>query len=82
MNTDEVYSQLTSIFHEVFDDSDIVLTPEMTAGDLKDWDSFNHINLIVTIESRLKIKFKTAEIESLRNVGQLAEVIKDKVNGV
>jgi acyl carrier protein len=82
MNTDEIYSQLTSIFHEVFDDSSIVPTPEMTAEDVKDWDSFNHINLIVAVESRFKIKFKTAEIESLHNVGHLVDVIRHKVNGV
>ncbi|HEY4049198.1 MAG TPA: acyl carrier protein [Acidobacteriaceae bacterium] len=81
MNTSEIYSQLTSIFREVFDDSSIVPTPEMTAEDVKEWDSFNHINLIVAIESRFKVKFKTAEIESLHNVGHLVQVIERKVNG-
>lgn len=80
MNTSEVYTQLTTIFREVFDDPTIVPTPEMTAQDVKDWDSFNHINLIVAIESRFKVKFKTAEIESLHNVGHLVEVIERKVN--
>lgn len=81
MNTTEIYARLTEIFHEVFDDQSITPTPGMTAGDVEEWDSLNHINLIVAIESRFGIKFKTAELESLRDVGHLVEMIDKKVNG-
>ncbi len=81
MNTDQIYSQLTDIFRDVFDDETLVLTPEMTANDVSEWDSLNHINLITAIEIRFKIKFKTAELEALRNVGQLVEVISKRLHG-
>jgi acyl carrier protein len=51
------------------------------ADDVPGWDSMNHINLIISTESRLGIKFKTAEIEGLRNVGHLVEVISKHVSG-
>ena len=76
----DVYGQLTEIFREVFDDDTIVLTPETTAADIRDWDSANHVNLIVSIESRLGIRFKTAELESLHNVGHLAALVESKRN--
>ena len=79
LTLDQIYAQLTDIFRDVFDDDTLVLTPQTTAADVQGWDSFNHINLIVATEARFKIKFKTAEIESLRNVGHLAEVIASKV---
>jgi acyl carrier protein len=75
----EVWSRLTSIFHDIFDDDSIVLTRETTASDIQDWDSFNHINLIVAVEARFGIKFKTAELESLRNVGHLVDLIEAKL---
>ena len=78
MNSAQIYSQLTNIFHEVFEDQSIVPTPEMKASDVPEWDSLNHINLMVAVESRFKIKFKTAELESLRNVGHLVEMIEKK----
>ena len=78
MNSAQIYSQLTDIFHEVFEDQSIVPTPEMKASDVAEWDSLNHINLMVAVESRFKIKFKTAELESLRNVGHLVEMIEKK----
>ncbi|MFT4113453.1 acyl carrier protein [Silvibacterium sp.] len=79
MTTEQIYSQLTEIFRDLFDDESIVLTPETTATDIPGWDSFNHINLLVAAEVRFGIKFKTAETESLRNVGHLVEIIETKL---
>jgi acyl carrier protein len=79
VSTDDIYARLTEIFRDVFDDDDIVLTPNTTAADIQDWDSFNHINLIVAIETKFGIKFQTAEIESLKNVGDMVAVIERKI---
>ena len=79
MGTTDVYGQLTEIFREVFDDDSIVLTPQTTAADIRDWDSAAHVNLVVAIESRMKIRFKTFELESLHNVGHLVELIQAKL---
>ena len=80
ISTEQIYQRLTEIFHEIFDDQSIVPTSEMKAGDVPEWDSLNHINLIVAIEARFKIKFKSTELESLRNVGHLVELIERKLN--
>jgi acyl carrier protein len=79
MQTEEIYAQLTTIFHDLFDDDTLVLTPDLTAAEVPDWDSFNHINLIVAIETRFKIKFKTAELEQLHTVGHLVSLIQTKL---
>ena len=75
----DILSDLNQIFRDLFDDPAIALTPETTAKDIPGWDSFMHINLIVAAEQFFHIKFKTAEIESLRNVGSLVEVIQSKL---
>jgi acyl carrier protein len=75
----DIYAQLVTVFHDLFDDETIVLTPELTAADVPEWDSFNHINLIVAVEQRFKIKFQTAELEQLHTVGHLANLIQDKL---
>ena len=79
MNKDQIYSQLTDVFHEIFEDQSIVPTSDMKASDVSEWDSLNHINLIVAIEARFSIRFKTAELESLRDVGHLVEIIEKKL---
>lgn len=79
MANDRIYRQLDDIFRDVFDDDSITLTPETTASDIAGWDSVAHVDLIVSIETRMKIKFKTSELGNLHNVGQLVGIIEYKL---
>jgi acyl carrier protein len=79
MTEAEIYRGLTEIFHDIFDDDTLVLKPEMTAAAIPEWDSHNHISIIVAAEMRFGVKFQTAEIESMRNVGELVRCIERKV---
>lgn len=79
MQQQDIYAQLTNIFHDLFDDDSIVLKPGLTAAEVPEWDSFNHINLIVAIEARFGVKFQTAELESMQTVGHLADLIQSKL---
>ena len=79
MRPEDIYAQLTDIFHDLFDDDTIVLTPDLTAAEVPEWDSFNHINLIVAVEAQFKVKFQTAELEQLHTVGHLADLIAAKL---
>ena len=79
MQQEDIYTQLTGIFRDLFDDETITLRPGLTAADIPEWDSFNHINLIVAVESRFGIKFQTAELESMQTVGHLADLIQSKL---
>jgi acyl carrier protein len=79
MRTDVSIDQLTEIMRDVFDDDGITASEDMTADDLEAWDSLSHIRLIVSIEKRFKIKFTSAEVEQLRNVGDLLHAIQAKL---
>ncbi len=74
----EIYAALTEIFHDVFMRDDITLAPETAAKDVKGWDSFKQIEIILGVEERFNIKLNTRELDSLRNVGDLATVIAAK----
>jgi acyl carrier protein len=80
MTRDEILSRLSSIFREVFDRDDLELTRNTSADDIEQWDSMNHVILIVAVEMRFDIKFQTAEIEELKNVGELVDLIFAKTN--
>jgi len=75
MDNVQVYARLTDIFHEVFDDDSIKVTPELSAADVDGWDSLTHIRLILTVEKAFKVKFSTSEIGKLKNVGDLVDLI-------
>ena len=80
MDEGQVYAGLTDIFREMFADDTIVLRPQMTAGDVDGWDSFNHLSIMVAVEGRFGIRFGTKEIETLTNVGALVELIQAKLD--
>ena len=75
MTDSEIFSRLTNIFHDVFDDDDIELTPDMTAEDVDEWDSLSHIRLIVAAEREFGVSFSSSEVANLENVGQFVALI-------
>jgi acyl carrier protein len=70
---------LNGVFRQVFGDSSLVITRNTTAKDVEDWDSLTHMNLIAFIERQFKIKFNLKDLRSLRNVGDLLDLINEKV---
>ncbi len=76
--SDSIYAALTEIFNDVFMTDDMKLTPELSAKDVAGWDSFKQIEIMVSVEEKFGIKLNTREIDSLRNVGDLADVIAKK----
>ena len=78
MTDPELYAGLNQIFRQVLDDDSIDLQPSMTAEDVDGWDSMNHIFIVVEIEKRFGIKFQAAEMEELKNVGELASLVREK----
>jgi len=81
MTEAEIYAALTQVFRDVFDDDDIVLTAGTTADDIAGWDSQAHVNLVVAAEVEFGIRFRTAELESLHNVGEFVQLIAGKRGG-
>lgn len=67
---DPLRADMQEVFRTVFDDDAIVLRDEMTSADIDGWDSLMHINLMVAVERRFKVKFATAEIAALKGDGQ------------
>lgn len=77
MNT-KVMDKLTDVFHDVFEDDELVLTPELSADDVDDWDSLSHIRLILSVQRAFNVKISPAETSRLKNVGELVSLIESK----
>lgn len=79
MDRSSVFNELTEIFHNVFDDDRIALSETTTAKDVPAWDSVNHINLVISVEQKFKVKFNTAEVARMKNVGEFVDAILKKL---
>lgn len=80
MDTKEIMNELQVIFREIFDDENLILTPETNANDIEDWDSLSQIRLVVAIEKKFAMKFSYEELQGLKNVGEMSEVIVKKLS--
>jgi acyl carrier protein len=78
MNREEVYERLTEVFIDVFDDEDIKLNDNTTSDDIEDWDSLEHVNLIVAIEKEFGMKFTMGEVTGMKNVGAMVDIIAQR----
>ncbi|MDD2970524.1 MAG: acyl carrier protein [Lachnospiraceae bacterium] len=79
MDREELFERLNTVFRDVFDDEDITVTDLTTANDIEDWDSLEHINLMAAVEEEFGIKFTMGQIVSMKNVGQMADIIQEKL---
>jgi acyl carrier protein len=80
MDESAIFAKLTQIFRDTLENDSIVLTPQTVADDVPGWDSMNHIFLVVETERAFGIKFQTAEMEELKNIGDLAHLIGRKLD--
>ena len=79
MTKEEIIKDLNNIFIDVMEDEDILISSDTTSDDVINWDSLNHIHLVVSIEKHFKIRFTSLEIESWKNVAEMIVDIQKKV---
>jgi len=80
MDNMEILEKLTVIFRNVFGDNSLNLSNELTANDIAQWDSLSHMLLISEIENSFSIKFKLKDLNKMRNVGDMVEIISSKLS--
>ena len=80
MDQDQLLKEVNKIIIDVLDNKTIVLTRETKAGDIEEWDSLNHIQLVVAIEKKFAQRFTSAEITNWKNVGEMCNDLYKRMN--
>jgi acyl carrier protein len=78
MEREELFKKVQDIFRDIFDDETLKINDSTNSSDIEDWDSLNHINLIVAIEKEIGIKFNFEELAALKNVGAMIDLMLQK----
>ena len=82
MDRQEIMERINVIFRDVFDDDTLVIVDSTNAEDIEDWDSLEHINLIMAMEKDFDLKFNLKEVGELANVGEMADLIERKLEEI
>ncbi len=81
MATDqEIRQGVTEVFHEVFADDTLKLTPQMNSANIAGWDSIKMVTIIISVEQKFGIKMRSIEVDQLRSVGDLFSLVKTKLS--
>jgi acyl carrier protein len=74
----DIEGYLAKTMRRIFKDDSLEITRDLTAEAVRSWDSLSHVQLILEIEKEFSIRFRTAEIGKLQNVGDLIDTIYAK----
>ena len=75
----DVQARLQQVFRETFDDDALVVTDDLAAEQVPDWDSLAHVSLIVAVEKEFRVRFTSAEVSALKRVGDLRKLVESRI---
>ena len=78
MSRAEILDKVADKIRDIFDDPGMEITESTTAADVEEWDSLEQINILVAMEKLFGVKFSVGEVEGLRDVGELVNLIESK----
>jgi acyl carrier protein len=78
-NDIEILGRIQDVFVRFFDIPGLRVTPDTTAATVPGWDSLANVELMVELEQVFGIRFRTGEVASLKNVGELVALIAKRV---
>jgi acyl carrier protein len=81
-NVNDILTEVNGIVRRVLNNDSINLKYETVATEVENWDSLNHIEIIVSIEKHFRIKFNFAELQKFKNVGQMCDSVLAKLKAV
>lgn len=76
-----ILDRLQPIFQDVFDDSTLRVERTSSGHTVDGWDSLAHINLVSSVEKEFGVRFALGELEDLRNVGDMIDLMEHKLGG-
>ncbi len=80
MDSATIVTEIEPIFRDILDLPDLQLTRESNAANVEGWDSLAHVNLVIAVEKRYKIRMALGELQDLRNVGDMVDLIRKKLD--
>lgn len=76
MTRTELLAALTQIFRENFNDDGLVLMMTTTARDIPGWDSAKMVMLVLAVEERFDVRFRSRDIDALGAIGDWVALIE------
>ena len=78
MSSQQIPSSLRDIFADTLEISSDEVTPELSMESVETWDSFRHLQLILSIEDEYGVQFDPQKIPELTTVAKVQQALEQK----
>lgn len=74
-----VYEGVVQVFRSAFENPELELNYLMATGDIREWDSFKNVEILLACEEHFGFRFRSKEIDAIKTVGDLIAVSEKKL---
>ena len=77
--TASILEQVRGVASDLFSVPVDRIKPESSPETIDSWDSTQHLNFVLALEEKFGLQLSPEEMEQMRNVGEAAKVIENKM---
>ncbi len=77
---DNVLERVRMLASELFDVPAAKLTMDSSPATLENWDSVQHLNLVLALEEAFGVQFEPEDMEKMQSVGQVVALVQEKLD--
>ncbi len=74
-----ISGELKKVIRGALKIDDWELTDSTIAAQVPGWDSLSHVNVVIAVEKHFGVRFRSAEVLRLKNVGDLQHLVDSKL---
>lgn len=79
MENTEIRERIRKTLVKILKHENFEMVDELTASDVDGWDSLTHMEIISELEEDFNVKFKLRELNKLKNMKSLVDLIDSKL---
>ena len=76
--TASAFEQVRNVASDIFGIPADKITAESSPETIDNWDSMQHLNLVLTIEEKFGVQFEPEDIEQMKNIGAVAALVEKR----
>ena len=74
--TASTFEQVRSVASDIFGLPPDKITAESSPETIENWDSMQHLNLVLAIEEKFGVQLEPEDIEQMKNIGAVAALVE------
>jgi acyl carrier protein len=76
MTRTDILRTLLALARKTFDEDDLAFDESTAFEDIDDWDSMNHVHMVVAMEKAFSVRFGIGELQRVVRVADLIDIIE------